>query len=116
MYARSQTEREGSKVSEGLSEQGIPLMTAQQIMQMRDEDILAFHRSLLPIKVRRMDWRNIPELTKRHNLTPPKLQVLRLKEEEPQPILGTSPKKSSYLDPIDPDALSCDPGGTTFDD
>jgi hypothetical protein len=60
-----------------------------------------------------MDWRNIPELRRRHNLTPPKLQILRFQEEEPQTIRRTSPNKSSFSDPIDPDDL---PDGTPSDD
>jgi type IV secretory pathway TraG/TraD family ATPase VirD4 len=56
-YARSETEREGMKVSQGLSEQAVPLLTAQEIKRMKDEDIIGFHRRLYPFQAKRMDWR-----------------------------------------------------------
>ena len=56
-YAQSQTVRDGTHTSQGLSEQGVPLLTAGEIKQMRDEDILGFHRRLPPFTARRMDWR-----------------------------------------------------------
>lgn len=37
-YAHSQTTRQGQEMSEGLSEQSVPLLSAWEIMQMRDED------------------------------------------------------------------------------
>jgi hypothetical protein len=37
-YAHSHTKHEGAETSEGLSEQGIPLLTAQDIKRMGDED------------------------------------------------------------------------------
>ena len=41
-FAHSQTIREGAETSEGRMEQGIPLMTAQEIKQMADEMSLGF--------------------------------------------------------------------------
>jgi type IV secretory pathway TraG/TraD family ATPase VirD4 len=75
-YAHSQTAREGSAVSLGLSEQAVPLLTAQEIKQMKDEDIIGFHRRLPPFQGKRMDWRRFPTLTKRHALPPPPLSPL----------------------------------------
>src|SRR5207248_2713860 len=54
-YAHSTTEREGAEPSEGLKEQPNPLLTAQENMQIRDEDIICFHRRLPPFKISRMD-------------------------------------------------------------
>jgi type IV secretory pathway TraG/TraD family ATPase VirD4 len=45
-------------------------MTAQEIMQMGDEEILAFHSNLPPIKARRMDWRDFPVLQDRRRKPP----------------------------------------------
>lgn len=75
-YARSQTTREGHETSQGRSEQGVPLLTAQEIMQLKDHDVLVFHRRLPPLKVRRVDWRNYPMLIKRRALPPPTLAAL----------------------------------------
>ena len=57
-------------------EQGIPLMTSQEIKQMPDEDVIGFHRQLPPFLETRMDWRQFPDLMKRQTIAPPKLTVL----------------------------------------
>jgi type IV secretion system protein VirD4 len=75
-YAHSQTERVGQELSQGLSEQGVPLMTPQDIMQMRDEKIICFHGRLPPFVLRRVDWRDHPIFTKRHQLPVPELSPL----------------------------------------
>jgi type IV secretory pathway TraG/TraD family ATPase VirD4 len=41
-YAHSQTLRDGEETSEGRMEQGVSLMTAQEIKQLKDETSLAF--------------------------------------------------------------------------
>jgi type IV secretion system protein VirD4 len=75
-FAHSQTVRDGTHTSQGLSEQGVPLLTAGEIKQMRDEDIIGFHRRLPPFMGKRMDWRKFPILRQRHNLPPPMLPTL----------------------------------------
>jgi type IV secretion system protein VirD4 len=95
-YAKSHTEREGAKISEGHSEQGVPLLTAQEIRQMGDEDIIGFHRRLQPFQARRMDWRRFPLLTERHRISPPQLPVLPLLDSP-----ESKPLSSSYIDPDD---------------
>src|SRR5438270_11112320 len=55
-YAHSHTLREGEETSQGLSEQGIPLLTSQEIKQMQDEAIIGFHRRLPPFQLKRVDW------------------------------------------------------------
>ena len=61
-YAHSESVGEGAHTSEGLSEQAVPLMTAQAIKQMGDEDIIGFHRGTAPFRAKRMDWRGFGEL------------------------------------------------------
>jgi type IV secretory pathway TraG/TraD family ATPase VirD4 len=75
-FAHSQTVRDGTKTSQGLSEQGVPLLTAGEIKMMRDEDIIGFHRRLPPFQAKRMDWRKFPALRHRHNLAVPALPAL----------------------------------------
>jgi type IV secretion system protein VirD4 len=70
-YAYSETLREGTETSEGRSEQGVPVLTAWDIKQLKDEDILIFHRSLAPIRAKRMEWRRYPLLVQRQALPPP---------------------------------------------
>jgi type IV secretion system protein VirD4 len=72
-YATSHTMREGTETSKGFSEQGIPLMTAWEIKQLRDEEIIGFHRLLPPFKAKRMDWRQSPLLRRRQSLPAPQL-------------------------------------------
>jgi type IV secretion system protein VirD4 len=75
-FAHSQTIRDGEETSEGRMEQGIPLMTAQEIKQMRDEQIIGFHRQLPPFLATRMDWRQLPVLMERQLMPPPDLSLL----------------------------------------
>ncbi len=76
-YARSLTRRDGEETSEGKSERPIPLLSAQEdILQLKDEEIIGFHRNLPPLRLKRMDWRNHPLLIKRRNIQAPKLTQL----------------------------------------
>ena len=63
-YAHSTTSREGAETSEGLAERPIPLLTAQDILQLTDTEIIGFHRHLPPFRLTRMDWRNEPRLAR----------------------------------------------------
>jgi type IV secretion system protein VirD4 len=99
-YAHSTTERGGAETSIGETEQPIPLLTAQEIMQLRDEEIICFHRRLPPFKLDRMDWRNHPFLHARRNIPAPKIVIL--------PRLSDTPIQDSNdvaLDLIDPDMI-----------
>ena len=98
-FAHSHTVREGAHASEGRSEQGIPLLTAQAIKQLRDEDIIGFHRRLPPFKVRRMDWRRFPILTKRQAIPPPQLPLLPVLENRVSHTLWQRIQTPSYIDP-----------------
>ena len=78
-YARSTTLRDGhygAVKSEGHAERPIPLLTAQEIMKLKDHEILGFHRSLPPFKIRRVEWWRHPILTNRRNIPAPALLTL----------------------------------------
>jgi type IV secretion system protein VirD4 len=94
-YAHSHTKHEGTETSEGLSEQGIPLLTAQDIKRLRDEDIIGFHRNLQPFRAKRMDWRRFPILAQRRDMPPPDLAILPPLEE--RPVIGGL--SSAWIDP-----------------
>lgn len=99
-YAHSQTTREGEQVSLGFSEQGVPVMTAQEIKQLRDEEIIGFHRRLPAFKAQRMDWRDHPTLAERRRILPPQLPNLPPLEASPHAtIWQRTNRSSSYLDP-----------------
>ena len=100
-YAHSQTVGEGAQTSQGLSEQGVPLMTAQEIKQLRDDEIIGFHRRLPAFKAKRMDWRRFPILTQRRHIPAPRLSALpKLEDSLPENAWHrTEQLASSYIDP-----------------
>ena len=92
-YAHSQTVRAGAQESAGLSEQGIPLLTAQDIMHLYDQEVLCFHRRLHPFKTLRVDWREHSELTQKHGIQPPPLSTL-----PPIPDMRTQTSSEEEID------------------
>jgi type IV secretion system protein VirD4 len=100
-YAHSQTLREGDETSEGRMEQGIPLLTAQEIKQLRDEDVIIYHRQLPPIRATRMDWRqHFPVLRERQTIPPPELSALpELAETLPILTPRSNGQLSGYINP-----------------
>jgi type IV secretion system protein VirD4 len=91
-FAHSQTDHDGA-ISKGESEREIPLMSAQEIKQMTDEEIIGWHRGLPPFRAKRMDWRRFPLLVQRQAIPPPALSALPQLDERvdkawpnPQPL------------------------------
>ena len=70
---------------EGLSEQGVPLLTAQEIKQLGDEDVIGFHRRLPPFQAKRMDWRRFGVLAQRWQMPAPRLAALPALTSLPTP-------------------------------
>jgi type IV secretion system protein VirD4 len=100
-FAHSQTIRDGEQTSEGRMEQGILLLTAQEIKQMPDEQIIDFHRQLPPFLGTRMDWRRFLVLKERQAMPPPELSPLP-NLAETIPVL--TPQNNGHLTGfIDPD-------------
>jgi type IV secretion system protein VirD4 len=94
-YARSTTSKEGSETSEGLSERGIPLLSAQEILQLPDEEIIGFHRHLPPFRMHRADWRQHTLLQHRRTMPAPVLSKL-------QPVADI-PMETALLPEVDRD-------------
>jgi type IV secretion system protein VirD4 len=92
-FAQSETIRDGQTAAEGRSEQAIPLLSAQQIMQLPDGDVLLFHRNLPPVRGLRVDWREHQELSLRHNLPAPPVPAL---PQLPQETLLAVPQEDEY--------------------
>jgi type IV secretion system protein VirD4 len=102
-YAHSTTSREGGTLSEGLAERPIPLLTAQQILQLADTEVIGFHRHLPPFRLNRMDWRTQPLLERRRNMPAPALPKL--------PVLSNMPvrnREDLKYELIDPDMIHTD--------
>jgi type IV secretory pathway TraG/TraD family ATPase VirD4 len=99
-YAQSHTLREGLETSQGRSEQGIPLMTAQDLMQLPDDQIIGYHRLLPPFRATRLDWRRFSVLQERRALPPPQLPELpALAERLPALAVQSNGQPFGYLDP-----------------
>ena len=75
-YAKSISLRDGEETGEGRAERPIPLLSAQQILQLPDDAVIGFHRNLPPLRLRRMDWRRHNLLMQRRQLPPPSLPSL----------------------------------------
>jgi type IV secretion system protein VirD4 len=118
-YAHSQTLHSGEETSEGRSERPRPLLSIQEITQLKDTDVLVWHREYKPLKLKRMDWRAFPCLLQRRNISPPPLQPLPpitdIKQLKPQPLPpDTYPNEDDDLFPVtldDPDNLPSDRHG-----
>jgi type IV secretion system protein VirD4 len=100
-YSHSQSIREGGHETQGMAEQGVSLMTANQIKQMDDADILVFHHNLPPFKARRMNWMERSILRERQAKKPPALSPL-----PPLPPI----ELRSPLTPVDDDDTLMNPG------
>jgi type IV secretion system protein VirD4 len=75
-YAHSQTLHSGEETSEGRSERPKPLLFIQEITQLKDTDVLVWHRDYKPLKLKRMDWRAFDILRRRRSISLPELQPL----------------------------------------
>jgi type IV secretory pathway TraG/TraD family ATPase VirD4 len=92
-------------VSEGRSEQAVPLLTARDISELDPDEIIAFHSNRKPIRAKRMDWRAFPTLRQRRSIPPPSLSALPQLEECPLPSPWGKGERWR-LTPIDPDAIN----------
>jgi hypothetical protein len=81
-YAHSKTMHGHEEHSEGEVEQAVSLMTAQDVAELADEEIIVLHRNRKPIRAKRMDWRDFPELTRLTTEPPSALPIL----QEPEAI------------------------------
>lgn len=102
-FAHSHTVREGAETSQGLSEQGVPLMTSQEIKQLRDDEIIGFHRRLPPFQINRVDWRQHPLFIQRRQIPAPKLSPLPQLADMPltNGLTHSDERMQGYIDPDD---------------
>jgi type IV secretion system protein VirD4 len=75
-FSRSQTLRHGEEASQSLSEQAVPLLTARDINELDQDEIIAFFSNRKPMRAKRMDWRGFPILKKRRAIASPTLKPL----------------------------------------
>jgi type IV secretion system protein VirD4 len=75
-YSHSQSTRDGGGETQGMSEQRVPLRTANFFKQMDDEDVCIFYHNLPPFLAKRMSWLNHPILRQRQAMTPPPVKPL----------------------------------------
>ncbi len=96
-FAHSTMERRSGDTSQGLSEQGIPLMTAQEFLRLQDHQVIGFHRNLPPFRLTRMDWHKHVLLKQRRTFKAPELPTLPTLAE--LPLLHTATLSQGYIDP-----------------
>jgi type IV secretory pathway TraG/TraD family ATPase VirD4 len=75
-YAHHSNAQQGGQVSEGRSEQGIPLLSAYDFQRFKNHEVIGFHRALPPFKLHHIGWRQYPLLQKLGTLPPPQLPAL----------------------------------------
>src|SRR4029453_4679115 len=75
-FSHSQTLRNGEESSQSLSEQAVPLLSARDINELDEDEIIAFHSNRKPIRAKGMDWRGFPILKKRRAPPPPTIKPL----------------------------------------
>ena len=97
-FAKSSTVRDGPVHSEGQAERPVALITAQEVMQLRDEEIIGFHRRLPPFKMRRLEWFKHKIFQKRRSIHPPQLPILPVFSEKLEaPVLDQT--MNGFIDP-----------------
>ncbi len=90
-YAHTTTDQKNGHSSESQSEQAVPLLTAQDVQRLKDEEVICFHRALPPFKLQRMDWRQHPILQKRRSAPAPELPPLAAQADLPMQYGATRP-------------------------
>jgi type IV secretory pathway TraG/TraD family ATPase VirD4 len=104
-YAHSQTLRDGEEASQSLGEQAVPLLTARDISELSQDEIIAFHANRKPFRAKRMDWRRFPLLTQRRTIAPPILSPLPALSAIRFPSVQEQHGRWLRF-PIDPDAMN----------
>ncbi len=103
-YAHSVSKgQDGGRSSEGRSERPVPLLVAQEILQLPADQVVLFHRDRPPARKQRADWRNVPALTARYGLHAPPVAQLQPAPQLPSlastrtttPVVVNSPQKTS---------------------
>ena len=116
-FAKSETTRIGDEPSEGKSEQAIPLLSADKITQIEDEEIIAFHHNLPPLhtNVARMDPRDYLELQTRRNMTPDPVLPLQPIADIPAGDISkveAEPEEEAAFEVVDADQITSWQGQT----
>jgi len=68
--------QDGARSSEGRSERPVPLLVAQDVLQLPAEHVLVFHRDQPPARAERADWRTVRGLRSRQGLPTPPVPTL----------------------------------------
>jgi type IV secretion system protein VirD4 len=109
-FARSTTLHNGAATSQGYQERPISLLASSDIAQMKDTQIIGFHRHYPPFRAKRMDWRRFPSLTQRQRIPAPSLSPLPPVERQPTTLWRRCEGTQRYIDPdsigVDPDKLN----------
>jgi type IV secretion system protein VirD4 len=107
-YSHSQTIREGEVASEGRAEQGVALLTPQEMMGLGDRDIIFFVKNIKPARGIRLEYWGFPLLEKRRSIPPPPVNSLPQVPEIQFPTEASLWERQRWGPrfPIDPDDLN----------
>jgi type IV secretory pathway TraG/TraD family ATPase VirD4 len=100
-FARSKTVHHQETTSEGYQERPISLLASQDIAQLKDTQIIGFHRHYPPFRAKRMDWRRFPSLTQRQAVPAPTLSPLPPLGSLPTVVWQRKRGTPKYIDPDD---------------
>jgi type IV secretory pathway TraG/TraD family ATPase VirD4 len=76
-YAHSMSiGQDGARSSQGRSGRAVPLLVAQEVLQLPGRQVLVFHRDRAPTRGQRADWRTVGGLRARHGLPVPAVPSL----------------------------------------
>jgi type IV secretory pathway TraG/TraD family ATPase VirD4 len=88
--------QDGGRSSEGRSERPVPLLVAQDVLQLPAEHVLVFHRDQPPARAARADWRNVDGLRSRQGLPTPPVPTLPPAPALPD-VAGDDPDNDEQL-------------------
>jgi len=104
-YAHSVTVgQDGGRSSQGRSERPIPLLTAQDALQLPAEQVVVFHRDRPPARAERADWRSVVGLRARAGLAVPPVPSLAAAPGLPE--LDVDDEQPKTLQPVAADNAS----------
>jgi type IV secretion system protein VirD4 len=99
-FAQSKSTHGEHATSAGLSEREVPLLPADEIRLIGEDEVLGFRAGIRPFLARRLNWHRFPVLKHRAALAPPPVPVLPALPE-PLPVV-TAPATTAASEPEPP--------------
>jgi type IV secretory pathway TraG/TraD family ATPase VirD4 len=101
-FAQSKSTYGEHATSEGLSEREVPLLSADQVRLIDEDEVLGFLPGIRPFLARRMNWHRFPVLEKRSAIAPPPLPLLPALPD-PLPVVTATATATTTAEESEPD-------------